>query len=169
MSVEALSGCHPFRALLVSVLLGLSCGAQAQEVEVAKAEREALLEVGVVQAQAVTAFNEALMTAQAVGRARAYLAGWEWSGRFRPLRAFPADLKALDRQLQVLEDRFSHLYQAHFGTPAAQRPGEREKEVVTLSAAAQRLPADAAARAAELAAAADLLQIPHSHPPLNLH
>ena len=56
MSVKALCGCHPFRGLLASaVLLGLSCGAQAQEVGVVKAEREALLEVGVVATAGVLA------------------------------------------------------------------------------------------------------------------
>ncbi len=142
MSPKRISGHQIFSGLLlVLVLLGLSCSAQAQEAVASEEEKAALLEVRLVQAEAVVAFNEALMTAQAARRARGHLQGWRGEGRGAP-HLFPADLKALSMKLQVLQDRFFHLYQAHFGETK-----DRKKQVIALTPEAQRLAADAAARA----------------------
>ncbi len=73
-SVRPFCRYQTFSGLLIGVvLLGLSCTAHAQEVVSSEKEKAALLEVRLVQAEAVVAFNEALMTAQAARRARGHL------------------------------------------------------------------------------------------------
>jgi len=133
-----------FGVLLLGVVLaGSACNTQAQEVVASDEEKAALLEVCATQAQAVVTFNEALMTAQAARRARAYLERWRGRSGSAP-QLFPADLAALETGLQILQDRFFCLYQAHFG-PTKDRNGT----VVPLSPEAQRLAENAQARADE--------------------
>ena len=97
-------------------------------------EREAeLLHSAGLQAEAVAAYNEALLTDIAVKRARYYVTGELPDGR-RSGR-----VSALERRLAALEERFLDLYHASFGPTSAPR-GNRTP--VEPSAIAKRLAAD---------------------------
>ena len=103
-------------------------------------ERQALLDVRQTQARAVLAFNETLMTAQALRRARAYLAQWHRRAVEGPEWP-PGELAALDGRLRLLEERFLHLYQAHFG-----KTKDRKRNLVPLTMQARQLTASPSAR-----------------------
>ena len=79
-----------------------------------QAEKDLLLHVRSVQPRAVVALNEALATAQSIRRAQAYLAVWQNSQAPDKLPQ-AAQLQALEKDLEDLQDRFLTLYQAHFG------------------------------------------------------
>ena len=129
-------------------LLGLSCTILAQDAKPSELEQNALLGVRKIEGEAVIAFNEALLTAQSYKRAQAYLCAEGFLGlRSRTQQyesGIPADLQDIERELQALEERFSHIWQAHFDEPERARPGEEAKE---RSNEAKRLANDAEARA----------------------
>ena len=79
-----------------------------------QAEKDLLLQVRAVQPRAVVDLNEALTTAQSIRRAQTYLAVWQ---NRKPPDELPqaAQLQALEKDLEDLQDRFLILYQAHFG------------------------------------------------------
>jgi hypothetical protein len=72
-------------------------------------EKRELLSLRADQGSAVVALNETIATAQAAQRARCYLDGNP--GAF----PFAQEIAQLEQQLQQLEERFTILYQAHFG------------------------------------------------------
>ncbi len=129
-------------AVAVAWSAGMAFGGERGLAET-EAEKEALLEVRIPQAEAVVAFNNALATDQTVSRARLYLSAWrEETAVPHPPGQISADLLALERRLRELEDRFTVLYQAHFGATL-----DRNNQTVERGPEAQRLRNDPAARA----------------------
>jgi len=106
-------------------------------------EKQELLSVRKVQAEAVVALNEAIATAQALQRAYYYLGD-------KPPSQFAGEIDQLERRLQELEDQFTILYQAHFGpwSGGGSEPPAR-KARLTLRSEAEKLMADAARRTTE--------------------
>jgi len=120
-----------------------------------QAEKDLLLAVREVQPEAVVALSEALATAQAIRRARDYLAAWQGDSASASLPK-SAELEALDRQIHELQDRFLTLFHAHYGNKASYHLTRRRKlkypTTIEIGDEAARLAGDAAARSAARAA-----------------
>ncbi len=157
--------------IFASTICGTNAAANATD-----AEKQELLSVRRDQAEAVVALNEAIATAQAIQRAEKYLHSWQG----RSLIAvdgfsFVEVISKLDQMLQELENRFTILYQAHFGpwSGGGSEPPVRKLRLA-LRPEAEQLMADPEKRAAmrkELLflyqeakkAATNLVQMTHGH------
>jgi len=140
-----------FYVLLASSALAAGPGPKLLVPKVSEAEKDLLLVARSVQPEAVVAFTEALATAQAVSRVRAYLAGFGVAAG-APADPDAAELKALQKRLQALRERFLILYHAHYGNKAGGHLARRlklegEEPVVPISEEALRLAGDPVARA----------------------
>ena len=109
-------------------------------------EKRALLAASSVQAEAVTAYSEALMTWQSARRAQMYLA--EASGKDpQPAPWVPADCRAMEDKLRAIEDRFFHIYMAHNGKINHNYHAKTRGRSLVMSEQAKRMASDPAARA----------------------
>ena len=116
------------------------------------AEKDLLLQARALQPRTVVALSESLATAQAIRRARGYLATWQGK---TPTGELPAakQLATLTKELADLQQRFLTLYHAHYGNEASAALAVRLKikqtpPLVPVSAEAAQLSQDAAGRAA---------------------
>ena len=117
-----------------------------------RAEKDLLLQARALQPRTVVALSESLATAQAIRRARGYLATWQGNA---PTGELPAakQLATLTKELADLQQRFLTLYHAHYGNEASATLAVRLKikqtpPLVPVSAEAAQLSQDAAGRAA---------------------
>ncbi|MCH2115704.1 MAG: beta-galactosidase trimerization domain-containing protein [Pirellulales bacterium] len=116
------------------------------------AEKDLLLEARSIQPRTVVALSESVTTAQAIRRARNYLAAWHGKTSEDGLPE-ATELAAVTKELTELQERFLTLYHAHYGNRASAALAVRMKiketpPLVPVTEEAVRLSQDVDARAA---------------------